>query len=434
MNTDAQWLNSLNQEIEQLGIAAVQSAPESAQPGRRRSARKRLVDNQLVMTVVEQDGVLRIEETPAAVPHATGGRRRGPRALGIAGEVLQTTPLSKLESNQVGSALTSLDKRLTPDQGLREWRDGELRPAGAVRKTGKIFLFVHGTFSKSESFTLQIPKAGNGEAFFRWLDENYDQVLAYDHPTLAVSPMLNAHRLHERLKETKGSIDVLCHSRGGLVTRWWLEAFDMAPPEKRRAIFVGSPLNGTGLAAPPNIKHSLSLLLNIGRVLEKASDVATGFFPVMAVVTGLFRIFNSITQLAATTPVVDAAVALVPGLSAMSRVNNNFELIQLRQQPEVVGRYFTVRSNFEPSDPLWKFWMNFRTMPDRLKNAAADVVFDGKNDLVVDTPSMTNFMDGFDFPYDQVLDYRTSAKVHHTNYFEQDRTIEFIMDCLAGRG
>jgi hypothetical protein len=288
---------------------------------------------------------------------------------------------------------------------------------------------VHGTFSNNDMYMNQISGAANGNDFFRWLEDRYDQVLAFDHPTLAVSPMLNAHLLNDHLKETQASIDTLCHSRGGLVTRWWLEGFDRAAADKRRVVFVASPLNGTGLAAPPNIKNSLSLLLNIGRVLETTAGAASAI-PFMAVVSGIFRIVNSVTSLAAKTPVVDAAIAMIPGMSAMSRVSNNFELSQLRQPPLINERYFAVRSNFEPTDPAWKFWKSFRTIPDRLKDSVADLVFDGKNDLVVDTPSMTNFSDDLVFPYSQVLDFKTSNKVHHTNYFEEKRTMEFIMQSL----
>jgi hypothetical protein len=428
MSTDSGWLDSLNQEIDEQGIAAEPSKPEIMQPGvRKRKMKKR--DDHLVMAIVERDGVLRIEDGPVAGVGAGRRGRRSARALGLAGEVLQTTPLSKLESNQIGSALTKLDLRLTPNQGLRELKEGKLVPAGPVLKTGKIFLFVHGTFSNNDMYMNQISGAANGNDFFRWLEDRYDQVLAFDHPTLAVSPMLNAHLLNDHLKETQASIDTLCHSRGGLVTRWWLEGFDRAAADKRRVVFVASPLNGTGLAAPPNIKNSLSLLLNIGRVLETTAGAASAI-PFMAVVSGIFRIVNSVTSLAAKTPVVDAAIAMIPGMSAMSRVSNNFELSQLRQPPLINERYFAVRSNFEPTDPAWKFWKSFRTIPDRLKDSVADLVFDGKNDLVVDTPSMTNFSDDLVFPYSQVLDFKTSNKVHHTNYFEEKRTMEFIMQSL----
>ncbi len=93
--------------------------------------------DELTMTIVEQDGVLFIEEG-AVGGTMPGKRRRGPREIGLTGDVLQTTPLSTLKSNQIGSALTSLDERLTPNQGLRELKNGKLVPTNSVRKTGKI--------------------------------------------------------------------------------------------------------------------------------------------------------------------------------------------------------------------------------------------------------------------------------------------------------
>ncbi len=424
MNENIQWLNGLNTEISKLGIAAEPQKTDKELPTFRRRKMK-ISHDELTMTIVEQDGVLFIEEG-AVGGTMPGKRRRGPREIGLTGDVLQTTPLSTLKSNQIGSALTSLDERLTPNQGLRELKNGKLVPTNSVRKTGKIFLIVHGTFSNSDNILKQIPDADNGSNFLNWLNNKYDQVLAFDHPTLGLSPLLNAYQLHNHLKDTKASIDTVCHSRGGLVTRWWLEGLDISKMDKRRTIFVAAPLNGTGLAAPPNIKNSLSLLLNYGRVLQAGSSAASAI-PFMAVVSGLFRILNGVTSLMAKTPVLDAAVALVPGLSAMSRVSNNFELLQLREHPDLTRNYFAVRSNFEPASHGWKFWKSFRSIPDRFKNSAADLVFDGKNDLVVDTPSMSNFSDQFKFPYKQVLDFKTSATVHHTNYFEQKHTLDFIM-------
>ena len=49
--------------------------------------------------------------------------------------------------------------------------------------------------------------------------------------------------------------------------------------------------------------------------------------PLMSVVGVLFRVVTSVTTLAATTPAVDAAVAMIPGLAAQSRVGNNQELL-----------------------------------------------------------------------------------------------------------
>ena len=70
-------------------------------------------------------------------------------------------------------------------------------------------------------------------------------------------------------------------------------------------------------------------------------------------------------------------------------------------------------------------------MLDRFKTSAAEFVFDGKNGLVDDTPSMTKLQDDFRFLYDQLLDFRTSASVHHTNHFEKKKTLEFIMNSFV---
>src|ERR1035437_3223640 len=62
-------------------------------------------------------------------------------------------------------------------------------------------------------------------------------------------------------------VDIICHSRGGLVTRWFMEAFDRPNRSHRRAVLVGSPLHGTSLAAPGRIRNSINLFTNIGKEL-----------------------------------------------------------------------------------------------------------------------------------------------------------------------
>jgi hypothetical protein len=134
--------------------------------------------------------------------------------------------------------------------------------------------------------------------------------------------------------------------------------------------------------------------------------------------------------MAAATPLVDATVAMIPGLAAQSRVGNNPEIGELRlcqQRPGV--QYFAIRSNFEP-DPVgvWKFWEWFRK--DRIADLGADFVFPGHNDLVVDTDAMDDLADALRIPSAQVHDYDTNPVVHHCNYFEQPRTVEKLREWL----
>jgi pimeloyl-ACP methyl ester carboxylesterase len=421
----------LDRAVADLGIGA-ERAGEPELAGRRRRLARRGAE--LTMNVVEHAGVLYVDgDLPP--PLGAGRRRRGPRAFGLRDEVIKPVPLAQLEPSKVGAALAALDEKCNPNQGLRQLAvhdaggkvSATLAPAGALDGLKKALLLVHGTFSNTENWLRQFDRAPNGAAFYRFLAKGYDRVLAFDHPTLAVSPMLNAHRLAGDLAPLAGaSIDVVCHSRGGLVARWWLEAFDRGPADRRRAVFVGSPLAGTGLAAPQNLRGSLSLLLNLGTM---AADFAA-VIPFGAIVSQLFRVFASVASLAVASPALDAALAMVPGLAAQSRVSNNFELLDQRRRA-VSDRYFAVRSNFETERSGWAFWKAFRNFKDRAFNAAADTVFDGPNDLVVDTASMTNFHDASPtMPAKRVLDYRTSATVHHTNYFEQERTLAQIVDWL----
>jgi pimeloyl-ACP methyl ester carboxylesterase len=378
-----------------------------------------------MMSLVEKDGVLYLCEGQR--PRG-GVLRRSSRSFGFKGEVIQTKQLERLQENQVGSVLAKLDDKLTKPRGLRQL-NGERKWVSFDQDLSNkpILLFIHGTFSNNDNLLRELVANERGNDFLTWASNRYE-VLAFDHPTLSVSPMVNAHELERLLRGIPDrQIDVVCHSRGGLVSRWWLEAFDTGDPKLRRVAFVGSPLKGTGLAAPPRIRASLSLLTNISDVLGKVAGTGAAAFPFLAVASTIFQIVRSVTSFASKTPAIDAAIAMVPGLNAMSAVGNNYELLSLRrEEPVIANRYFVVKSNFEPEDPKWKFWKHFR--PSHLKDKAADLVFEGENDLVVDTDSMANLADanGFTIPEKQTWDFGTSETVHHTNYFRQKETLEFL--------
>ena len=69
--------------------------------------------------------------------------------------------------------------------------------------------------------------------------QHYDQVLAFDHYTLSRGPILNALDLARLFAPSKAEIDIVCHSRGGLLTRWFFEVMDRLLDRKRRAVLVG---------------------------------------------------------------------------------------------------------------------------------------------------------------------------------------------------
>jgi hypothetical protein len=284
-----------------------------------------------------------------------------------------------------------------------------------------MLLVVHGTFSNSTNVMEALSGTKDGRAFLRTARTRYpDGIFAFDHPTLAASPLENAVDLARTFQESRAEVDVIAHSRGGVVTRWWFEMLSPEANQRRKAIFVGSPLAGTSLAAPPRWKSLLDYLTNVSAVIGSTAGAVSFAVPCLTVASGLLRILGSITGLAAKSPLADAAVALVPGLHGQSRVGNQPGLTRLRLgRSPVHARYFAVQSDFEPDPVGWKFWRLLNRPLDRLTDLAADALFDGPNDLVVDVDSMTDVTNGVRVPIERLYDWPRNSRVHHTNYFAQ---------------
>ena len=80
---------------------------------------------------------------------------------------------------------------------------------------GRALLFVHGTFSSCDAFH-DLPPAVMEELSARY----GGRLFAFDHPTLSDDPAANAEYLLAQLPAgTSLTVDIVCHSRGGLVAR-----------------------------------------------------------------------------------------------------------------------------------------------------------------------------------------------------------------------
>lgn len=385
-------------------------------------------------------GQIQLVESDGVVHWDIGEKRRVTRGRQ---NRLQTYRFEDLSPNQISKRLQELDSRLTPDQGIREVTVSEVGGGVIPIAEGRILLLIHGTFSNSENLLGEISATEDGQNFLNDAAGQYDQMLAFSHPTLSVSPFLNALQLARGFHGSRAEVDIICHSRGGLVVRWWLETLLPEAGPKCRVVFVGSPLAGTGLASPANIRQSLDLLANLSRKLAVASGIGSAVFPIAApmfqasaVIAGML---STVSSAGAATPAIDAAIHLVPGLAAQSRQGANQEIVALRngftgsaslreRLDGQVQRYYFVKANFESEDPGWAFWRFFRKLPGRVVDAVTAVVFDGPNDLVVDTASMLNLCDASrEIDADrQLLDFGTTDSIHHCNYFRQPRTMSFL--------
>jgi pimeloyl-ACP methyl ester carboxylesterase len=423
---------ALDQELGSIPSLTVKLANNCApiSVSERRRGRTTTAKNEGVTLslLADPNGVL-LWEDAFIRPRRGPGLRRGRPGEFLAGDPVAELVVPPLAPNQVAQVLVKADKMLTPNQGLFEWKNGAMHPAPEIRnlkKGTKILLIVHGTFSESEAIFRQWTDPANAEAikFLAKAGEIYNYILAFNHPTVAVSPTLNALDLARLTVGSGADIDVIAHSRGGLVVRWWLEAFDR-PVGKRRAVLVGSPLGGTSLAAPAEIKKILSWLSNVNRAISKAADSGATLVPWLRVVGVLAQFTGMVTGVAAKTPLVDGGIAMIPGLAAQSRTTTNFEIDRLNGGPAVQPEYFVIRSKYKPNDPGWKFWEYFVDGP---KERALFSIFPSDNDTVVDTVEMDRF--AAKAKPSGLYEFSTGSVVHHTNYFLQRQTSEQIRGWL----
>jgi pimeloyl-ACP methyl ester carboxylesterase len=384
-----------------------------------------------VLSLVEVEGILRWSHhfSEYTLTEDVLGPRRSISGL-PSGEVVWEQKYTRLGQNDVGEHLRNIDERLTPSPGLRRWNNGKLVASREIPAEKPILLLIHGTFSNTENLI-----EGKAMGDFLALASKKYTVLTFDHYTISTSPMLNALDLVEKLRDVKGPIHVICHSRGGLVARWWIEVFSQREWKGSKCILVGSPLNGTSLAAPDHLRNGLDLLGNFAKALGTATSVVH----VLTVVTGLLKIIGSAISFSAHTPAIDALLAMVPGLASMSRIENNEELVRLRtRRPPDGFEYYAVASDFAPEDkPIWAFWKYF-TEPIRSADKAVNLLVfrDPKtgepalNDLVVDTLSMTDALGFKDLSGTRLLQFPKSAHVYHTSYFDHNETIAFFSRAL----
>lgn len=397
-----------------------------------------------VRLVRDDDGLLRWVYEPPARPRGASGARRSWRAIGVdANDTVERIAFPELGLNAVTDGLRRLDERLNPAlagqrpvDGLRRWNGVHWAPllAGELASLrGRVLVLVHGTFSASAMYAKELAATADGEALLARLARaggTYAAVLAFDHPTLSVAPWLNALALRDALADCTAALDFVGHSRGGLVISWLLRLAPTLPV--RQALFVGSPLAGTSLAAPDKLRQALDTLASFADAVAHAAlkagrAVPPGLQPLALGVAGLACVLGQVLALGARTPLADAAVGLVPGLLAQGRVTNNLELAQLYPLPGGVDVH-AIGGSFVPAEvnlPLWRLWQRVTQLKDQALHRGADLIFQQPNDLVVDSASM-NQLGATPLAAPHWQDLGASAETHHCNYFQDLRVLTWL--------
>ena len=302
----------------------------------------------------------------------------------------------------------------------------------------RVLLFVHGTFSSTVGGFGALAIDENGKGFLRTAISAYDAVIGFDHKTLSQDPLQNAQNLLKRLRTHRPGadfvIDIITHSRGGLVTRSFAEQVlpdSDWPGTVDIAVFVAATNAGTHLADPERWTDLVDVYTNLASVTARGLSLLPGAAPVAAVVGGMVKGIGAfvkyLVSYAAEGEDVPGLKAMVPGGAFVTELNK-----PQAGQPGPGTNWFVVSSNFHvqvfddhhnpPEFP--------RELAVKLAEGFVDQIFEGDNDLVVDTASMPAIDQEVGGFVGDSFELGENDLVYHNNYFNQLSVIEAIASWL----
>lgn len=280
-------------------------------------------------------------------------------------------------------------------------------------RTGRALLLIHGAFSTASATFDGLIQHNNFEQIAS-LYEN--RIFAFDHPTMQRTPRENIQWLLDNLPpETSLHLDILAHSRGGLVTRTITEWLDELNHNGRtltvdKAIFVGTPHQGTILADGENWYDFV--------------DRCTNF------ITELPDHSYTIIAEAILTLVKLLAFGGLHGLPGIQTMLPKGEYLQKMNSTRAHhSTYYAVSADFSPADP--NLLVRLRK---QVQNFVTDRVFgDQPNDGVVPTVGCyqtANEAFGFPIPVERYRTFIGDAQVHHLNYFRNHAVVQQVIEWL----
>ena len=294
--------------------------------------------------------------------------------VGVVARVLLSGPGRKVVNVLTGkvarAAAARWERRARPE-GVRLFRPRDpvegapmTAEAWARLSGGPSLLWLHGPFVQTHTGF-----AGLDRDLWGALADRYQgRVWAYDHHTVSVAPRANARDLLRLVAEAGTGplvVDVVAHSRGGLVARELAERSRDTPLTVRSLILAGTPNEGTPLA---DTRGMVAGLNRFGNLLALAPD------PVSDIAGAVVAI---------VTQVLGDAVGELPGLTAMAPPAKNpsylGELNALAPAADVT--YRLLAGDYQPGadgSRLGKAFVGW---------AADTLLKDDTNDLVVPASS-----------------------------------------------
>ncbi|MFT3859085.1 MAG: hypothetical protein QM742_16820 [Aquabacterium sp.] len=268
---------------------------------------------------------------------------------------------------------------------------------------GPVLLLVHGIFSSVEGMLAGLPRS----VMAQWHARYQGRVFAFNHLTVSASPEDNARALFQALRkaapDARPVFDILCHSRGGIVSRAITEQGHLLGGDGcqvRSVYFVATPNAGSPLGDADHMIDMIDLFTNC---LTSLPDGPVSYS--LEVLLGL------------VTLVGHAGAKALPGIAALGTAGSYVSQVLNRSTAPSPAIYAAAAADFEPQPGRDNGWMI-----DRLADPAMDRVFerDGQrqaNDLVVPQQGVFAANGHPSFPIDDPLVYGASDGIWHPPSF-----------------
>ncbi|WP_280467990.1 alpha/beta hydrolase [Nocardia cyriacigeorgica] len=277
----------------------------------------------------------------------------------------------------------------------------------AHMEMGRTLLLLHGTISSTHGAFGALPVET-----MRELHAAYEgRIIAFDHPTVSKTPVDNIAWLtdHLRARDARLDVDIVCHSRGGLVGRVLTERPDLAAAADTlsvgKIVLVGTPNAGTALA---DVGKHEQLLDRFTSLLQLVPD--NGVTDALDIVLALVK---------------QIAAGVAEGLDGLMSMNpaQPFLTEQLTGRHPTGARYFTVGANYEP--PAGSSLLRIAG------DGGVDLVFGrADNDLIVPTAGALALDGTHPLPVTDHLAVDATAAVDHFGYFDHPALTESLVRWL----
>lgn len=299
-----------------------------------------------------------------------------------------------------GAAQRSSTDAVLPSLTPAQWADLGAGPA---------LLLVHGTFSTARGAFGGVPE----QTWQHWETRYQGRIFAFEHPSVSVTPRDNIAWVREHLQSLSPGpnlvLDVLTHSRGGLVGR--------ALAERGSEIGLGGvKVRSLVMVAPPNAGTALADKAHLSALLDRVTNLVQ-FLPSAGVTDAIGAVVSVVKQL---------AVGAFGGLEGIMSMNpGGTDLADFNRSPGSQASYRVVTADFEPPEGS--------SLARIARDKGTDLIFKGiANDLVVPTEGAYELPSTPNFPVHDRLVLPAAAGVDHSSFFANPQVNTQLQQWLQG--